>query len=139
MPVDSARSLINSRQLDVVAAKNLEGFELAKQRTMVEKSYKQKMLVLSYLKKKLPYGDVKLELINSLSEKEFNRFLVKAQSTHIWEIVWPGIVTTFALLGCFMAPGNAVVAIPGVLIYLLAGALFGIRLMGITETEEENQ
>ncbi len=138
--------MIDPNPLDIIASKNLEGLESARQKAVAEKSHKREKLVLHYLRKKLPYGDVKLEFVHSLPKKEFNRFLIKARRTRIWRAVWPGIITAamLALFNIFcLKPEKPVpwwtgiVAVISLLIFFFTGVLFAGRLMGVTETEEE--
>lgn len=137
--------MIIPNPLDVIASKNLEGLKSAKQKAMTEKSHKQEMLVLRYLRKKVPYGDVKLEFVHSLPKKEFNRFLVKARWTRIWRIVWPGIIMA-TMLALFIIsfskpekPGQwwtGIIVVAGLSIYFFTGVLFMSRSMGFTEEEK---
>lgn len=96
----SSFTIINQNPLDMAVSRNLEGLELAKKKKVVERNNRrnnrQTNTVFNYLKNKLPHGNVDLELVNSLLEKEFNRFLTRARFKRYFNLAC--VISWFLLL-----------------------------------------
>lgn len=140
---NNACSIINSNPLDTVAIKNLEGLKYEKRRKQKEKEQNRELIVFNYLAKKLPHGDVKLELIHSLPRRAFSKFLIQARLSSIWRIFWPG--TTMALTLAFaivLLFGEAypkwlsdILLLLCAFLYFSSGLFFAHRLLSFSDNE----
>lgn len=60
---------------------------MVRQNIIIERNKRRKIRVFNYLRNRLPWGEVNMELVSSLSEKEFNKFLFKARLTSVWNVI----------------------------------------------------